>query len=280
MARTVITLPGAFALGYDTKSFGGALFKSPNTRIASPPGGWNNFGISNSAATSDMNNLDTLMKDTLLATADRPLIVAGHSRGAQVIYKWLREKGPSSTINPAHVLFISSGNPERKYNGAGKVRPEKFPGVYPGGTYGVGLGLPTSPTPYTVIDIARQYDQWADYPNVFTKAAVSNMTIRSNTIHLDYSKTPPIDANGGYVAAQWAVFTEGNVKYLTCPTFPAPQATAVMNDSWDRGLALWQKAFGGVFLPAFKALYVKQEAKLARLNIESAYTRPAPLPAV
>lgn len=279
MARTVITIPGAFSI-YNTSNFGGALFASPNTRISSPSGGWNNWTISDAAATEDMNDLDDLMHTHIASSASLPIVVAGHSRGGQVIYKWLREIGPTSDIDPADVLFISSGNPERKYNGASYVNPAGKPAVYPGtGGAGVGYGLPSTPTAYTVIDIARQYDEWADYPNVYTnKRAMA--AVKNNGIHVKYpNNTPNIAADGSYTASQWAVFTEGNVTYLTAPTYPMPNADETVGREWNKGFLYWTRVFGGFFLPMFRRAYVTKETAVgARAAVEAAYTRPAAVP--
>ena len=273
MARTVITIPGAFSI-YNTSNFGGALFASPNTRISSPSGGWNNWTISDAAATEDMNDLDDLMHTHIASSASLPIVVAGHSRGGQVIYKWLREIGPTSDIDPADVLFISSGNPERKYNGASYVNPAGKPAVYPGtGGAGVGYGLPSTPTAYTVIDIARQYDEWADYPNNYAAGpAIDNINTIGSGIHSGYSSgTGPIDVDGGYNPAEWAVFVEGNVTYLTAPTFPHPSAPA------EPPLSFLCRLFGGKFFVQHRKNYVHKEAA-SRRTIEAAYTRPAPVP--
>lgn len=225
--HTVITIPGAFVTGYDTANFGGTLCAAPNTRIASPPGGWRNWFVWNAAAVDDVNDLDVLMKDAIAAAPGLgrvlPIIVAGHSRGGQIIYKWIRDKAPTTTINPAHVRFVSSGNPERKYGGRSVLHTAGYPPAYPGtGGYGVGYGLPAGSNCYgfEVIDIARQYDLWADSPDD-EGYQPSMKVINQVNVHSRYASAPELGVDGLPVDwADWARFDEGDVIYLTAPTWP------------------------------------------------------------
>lgn len=220
MAKVVITCPGAFSL-YDTDSFGGALFDSPNTRIASPTWGWQNWGISDSWAEIDMDNMYDLIADHI--DDDDGLIVAGHSRGAQIIYKLLRERLDDLTANidPDRILFISSGNPERKYHGKSYLRPDEYPTVYPGpgsGGAGVGYGLPSGGIgEFRLYDIARQYDEWADYPDDWDVSAAIDAVDEAN-VHSSYDGAAHLDADGEPLDwRDWAHWTEGTVTYLISP---------------------------------------------------------------
>ncbi|WP_099024945.1 PE-PPE domain-containing protein [Mycolicibacterium palauense] len=262
---TVITIPGAYVFGYHTDNFGGKLFEAPNVRV---PGAWNNFSISDSSATTDMNNLDALMRDHLSDTAD-PLIVAGHSRGGQIIYKWIRQKGPTSDIDPESVLFISSGNPERKYGGRAYMRPDVNGSTYPGpsgGGAGVGYGILES-TPYTVLDINRQYDTWADYPNDWENPdALAQL---SGDIHSTYSATPELGLDGYPVNRdEWSVYTEGNVTYLTA-------VTMLVNPA-DRPMPFLARVFGGRCARNHN-LQIGFDDQRIRTKVETAYVRPAPV---
>lgn len=240
---TVLTLAPAFA-PMDPRHLRGELFRYPYTRVTVP---YTNFPL-NVYAKGGMNKLD----DYLHRYVGQKILVVTHSMGSQVVMKWLREKGPTSDINPTEVTFICTGNPERKYNG--------FPdgGDYPGGPGGT--GLPAGGTPYRVIDIARQYDFWADHPNdEGNSTAMRNVDPKGsglgsgNPVHLDYSgvSANPNDARNFSI-------TEGTVTYVWCPTYPAPLLAD--EDFFDTAQTL-----------------VPQDS-VVREAIEVAYTRPVTLP--
>jgi hypothetical protein len=153
-------------------------------------------------------------------------IVFGHSMGAQVAAKWLREKGPTSDIPASEVVFILGGNPERKYGGALLVpaRPKLW-GFWPiEPTYG-GPGIPDD-TPYTVIDYARQYDWWADAPTSLTPSRTAQLNA-SQAIHSDYFRV-------GIDDPDVLTYVEGNRIYKLKPTTIAASKRAVVEQSYSR----------------------------------------------
>lgn len=179
------------------------------------------------------------------------ILVVGYSMGAQVVYKWLRENGEASSVDPTEVTFICIGNPERKYNG--------YPdgGDYPGGEGG--SGLPSGAWGYRVIDIATQYDFWADHPddtdNTTAMRNVDPLGLlgNGNPMHGSYeavSANPDHPRNFAYV--------EDTVTYVWCPTYPAP----IVNDN---------DFFASVSSPSPTDEAVRDE-------IEAAYERPVTLP--
>ena len=153
-------------------------------------------------------------------------IVFGHSMGAQVAAKWLREKGPTSDIPASDLVFILGGNPERKYGGALLVpaRPKLW-GFWPiEPTYG-GPGIPDD-TPYTVIDYARQYDWWADAPT----SPTPNRTAQQNAsqgIHSNYFTV-------GIDDPDVLTYVEGNRIYKLKPTTIAASKRVVVEQSYSR----------------------------------------------
>jgi VCBS repeat-containing protein len=153
-------------------------------------------------------------------------IIFGHSMGAQVAAKWLREKGPTSDIPASEVVFILCGNPERKYGGALSVpaTPKLWQVWQVEPTYG-DPGIPDD-TPYTVIDYARQYDWWADGPTVATpsRAAQSNC---SQAVHSDYFHV-------GIDDADVLTYVEGNRIYKLKPTHLAAADRAVVEQCYNR----------------------------------------------
>lgn len=85
-----------------------------------------------------------------------PVWVFGHSKGAQVIGRWLIKYGATSGFSAANLKFVCTGNPTSPL---GHVPWVKFPQP----TNGVGV--------YSVIDIGRQWDGWCRWPstsNFFT----------------------------------------------------------------------------------------------------------------
>lgn len=146
-----------------------------------------------------------------------PYIIAGHGLGAQVAYKWIRER---HDVDPDTVTFYLTGNPERRYNGDPKG------GLYPGwkshppGRDSIhdpgGSGIPVD-TPYHVYDITRQWDGYSDVPNDQTNSiAISNMKYgQFDQYHFDYSSVTWDDPHN-------FTFVEGNVTYIWIPTLILP----------------------------------------------------------
>lgn len=163
-------------------------------------------------------NIDAFLHTVVRGT--RRKIACGHSMGAQGIYKWMRDYGPTSDIDPEEVAFISSGNMERKYGGIAHVEDGNILGVPIVASYG-GNGLP-DPCPWRVIDIARQYDPFADYPETAGDSDVvsqdninKSFSLIKDNPHKDYTKVSLVDP-----ANLW--FNEGTVSYVLVPTFPLP----------------------------------------------------------
>src|SRR6185312_14960258 len=86
-------------------------------------------------------------------------VVFGHSLGAVVSSYWLNQYAPDSGIDPADLSFVFIGNSVHPIGGA--LGPES--GSEWQNWFGTGIAAPAD-TPYTVTDIVRQYDGWADWP--------------------------------------------------------------------------------------------------------------------
>lgn len=269
MATHVIYVPGAFG-SYDQENFGGTMLQSPNVAVTRS---WNNWTISDSAATTDMNNLFDLIVDQFIAGATF-VIVVGHSRGAQVIYKLLRELLGDlvAQVDTDKLLLISAGNPERKGRGRAVLRPDDYPAAYPGpsgGGEGVGYGLPTGGiAPVKLLDISMQYDEWSDYPNDWDNTAASDAI--GNSWHSKYEQAPELGLDGLPVDwNEWTYWEEGTVTYMVAPAqslVAAPEKSAIA------------KLHGGV--PNRNRILKAQlldQAHPDRIAIESAYDRPYPI---
>lgn len=212
-----------------------------------------NVAYPNSPSLSNAEQGAENLNTQLLARAGKK-IVCGHSMGAQVIYKWMRDYGPDSTVDPADVAFISSGNMERKYGGIAHVTGGNISGVPIVAAYD-GNGLPTE-CPWRVIDVARQYDPFADYPKTSGTSAAKwqdninkSFALIVNNPHKDYTKVSLVDPGNVW-------FNEGTVSYVLVPTFPLP---LVAKTYW--------------YLVASKQ--AEREAVL-RPVVESNYDRPFP----
>lgn len=141
--------------------------------------------------------------DEAIATTAAPMAVMGYSQGAIVAGHWLREHAADPGVpSPQDLSFVLVGNPARKF----------------GGAY-VPLGDTTPQTQYTVTDIARQYDIFADFPNKpfspFFLLAVLNAAMGVKTVHLDYTAVNPDDPAN----ARWTV---DNTTYVLAPTPDLP----------------------------------------------------------
>jgi len=126
-------------------------------------------GVSETHADTAMNNLDAALLANV-GTVGNPTKVVGHSAGAQFIFKWIREKGPTTSVDPTKVIFYGVGNPEMKHTGAIWRYPDDHTAIYPGPStnqagVGVGWGLPATGVTWEVHNIANEYDGWADAPN-------------------------------------------------------------------------------------------------------------------
>lgn len=124
--------------------------------------------------------------DRALTSIPGRKFVLGWSEGAQIAAKWLRDKGPTSTLDPGAVTFVLIGNPERRYGGACVVPspPSKLFGILkPKAAYG-GCGVPAD-TRFRVVDFARQYGGWEDCPTVAQPSPLALSTI-SDAYHMQY----------------------------------------------------------------------------------------------
>lgn len=125
-------------------------------------------------------------------------VIYAYSNGAQVATHWMTEHARDPGVPSADsVTFVLMGNSLRAHGG---VDAE--------------LGI-SKPSQYQVIDIAREYDPVADYPDDhFNFLAVANALAGSQSLH-DYR---PVDIND----PNNIVWTEGNITYVLVPTENLP----------------------------------------------------------
>lgn len=238
----VFTLAGALVPPVAASRLRGELWKSPNTRQSvGASDGYVNIPLPGNG-NGGRDAINTILHTH---TPNSHVIIYGHSMGAQMIYKWLRDYGPTSDIDPATVTFVSTGNPERPRTGVSRVRPLQYPAMYGG------VGFPAG-TPYRVIDLARQYDFAADHPTATSNfpAMLNIGNLFTCPIHTDYTKVGINDPTN-------VVWVEGNVTYILCPTYPLK----LLRGSEWRGKE-----------------YVMRRDQELRPRIETAYNRAKPVP--
>jgi len=175
------------------------------------------------------------------ALGDTPVgeqvIVFGYSEGATVVGKWLAEHADDPNLpSPELLTFVLAGNPSRRSTGITVPNGVEFP-----------------QSQYTVIDVARQYDGVADFPNnpksPYYFLAVRNATRGSLIGHLhNYSGVDIYDQAN-------AVWTsdDGNTTYVLVPTQNVP------------------------LLGGLADVFPDWNAEL-KAKIETAYIRPVPFP--
>lgn len=142
------------------------------------------------------------------------IVVLGHSYGSVAICEWFRMYGATSEVDPARITFVLAANSIRPNNGLCTML----------GLYG-GAGPVTDK--FTTYDAARQFDKWADYPNVHTSpeysAAVKNCShgdMLKAGIHLHYENVSLTDPNAARI-------TIGTVTFLLLETDPLPSPSGV-----------------------------------------------------
>jgi pimeloyl-ACP methyl ester carboxylesterase len=171
-AATVLTLTGLnFNLtNYMPRQFGGIFARPPYVmrQVRYPA------SLASNSISTGVEALDAALR----ATAG-PLIVLAHSQGAQVVSHWLRQHADDPAApSPDRLSFILTGNPLRAEGGHIIGRREV------GGT--TGAPTPVSPR-WKVIDVARRYDGWADWPADETnRLAVRNAKAGMLILHPHY----------------------------------------------------------------------------------------------
>ena len=139
--------------------------------------------------------------DAALRTTPGQKIVLAQSQGAQVASRWMREHaGDPAAPRPSELTFVLTGNPLRSDGGGYIIGRTEV-----GGT--TGLPTPTD-TPWHIIDVARRYDGWADWPvDQDNETAIKNAKMGKRKLHTKYSK---VDIND----PRSTVWTRGNTTYV------------------------------------------------------------------
>ncbi len=190
--------------------------------------------------------------DKAAKLAEPPIVAVGHSLGAQVLNYWLREYAPDSSIDPATMRFVVTGDPERRYGGV-----INNPDAPHEAQYG-GVGIPLG-TIYPYLSFTRQYDYYSDHPtDRSVQVAVWNAQAGFSAVHRAYDDV-------SLSAASNITYTEpanSKITYRLAPTYPLP---ILAN-------------FNLFFPPSWLASWVPKEAQIQDLiyrdDVEAGYDRP------
>jgi hypothetical protein len=191
------------------------------------------------------------MLNTYLNSGSGQMVAFGHSLGAVVCNYWLSNyvAGPISTtsISPANLSFVFIGNSVSVYGGA--LGPES--GALWPNWFGTGVTAPAN-TPYTVLEVKRQYDGWTDWPTgTMNFDAEFNAFAGQNIVHPSYQNVNPLPTAPGNVSYTPLVGgSPGNITYVWSQTTPVP-------------------IYGTVVDPVVTSL-----DQAIRPTIEAAYNRP------
>jgi hypothetical protein len=211
LAATVLTLEGGVVglqhlLHFTPLQLGGDLCDAPNRcqpvdYFAMPLG-----PMFNDMAVTPVNNaIQTVPNGT-------PITLFGHSQGGQVIYSALRSwaADPGTAPDPARVSWVSIGNPENAFGGRD---PDPVP----------------ADSPYSGVEVIRQYDGWADWPTgPFNLVAWANAAVGMSTTHVfGYFDVDIDDPTNVRYTPDRADGTPGNITYVFVPTPTLPLVTAL-----------------------------------------------------
>ncbi|MGP4054531.1 PE-PPE domain-containing protein [Mycobacterium sp. 4D054] len=156
--------------------------------------------FSTAAGVSLLNTRLSSPTDAGRLASDTGTVVFGYSHGAVVAGRWLAEYADQSWAPPADRLsFVLIGNPMRAHGGTKPALPH---------------------TRYRVVDVVRQYDPVADFPdNPFNLFAMLNIGAGIlSSVHLDYTGVDIDDPRN-------TVWTEDNITYVFVPTQNLPLLT-------------------------------------------------------
>lgn len=211
LAATVLTLEGGVVglqhlLHFTPLQLGGDLCDAPNRcqpvdYFAMPLGQpFNDLGaVRVNEAISDLPD-------------DTTITLFGHSQGGQVIYSALRgwAADPGTAPDPARVSWVSIGNPENAFGGRD---PDPVP----------------ADSPYSGVEVIRQYDGWADWPTgPFNLVAWANAAVGMSTTHVfGYFDVDIDDPTNIRYTPDRADGTPGNITYVFVPTPTLPLVTAL-----------------------------------------------------
>lgn len=232
MATRVITIAGLFGMPQAMNQMLGGSITNGNIVV---PFTYNNFvswDMWNTEVKQGASSLNAVVNSIYAANPADDIVMFGHSAGARVITNWAHMFAMTCTIPAARLRAVCIGNSERKYGGFVTAASSEIP---------VG-------NPYSIYDLAIQYDGWADFPtNRMNWNAALNAFSGMGDVHMEY-KTARLGEVGNVSV------TERNVIYEWKPNGLIPMRGRQHN------------------------AYADEEDHDLRPGIESAYSRPVSLP--
>lgn len=196
--------------------------------------------------------------DDKLDTTEESVYVMGFSQGAAVIAIRLQQhvSGEDTiTQSPDNLTFILIGNPARNNGG--------ILGRLSGGTipfFDIPFGVYTPQTEYKTIDVAKQYDGFADFPKYpLNLLATANAIMGIVYLHPVYD----VDVNdpNNYVQVV------GNTTYVTIPTEHLPLLQPLRD---------LDNLTGGALKPVLDAIEPGLKAIIETAYDRSDYSKPTP----
>lgn len=164
-------------------------------------------------ASTSVTSLTTgvVMLDEVIAAEPGQIIILAHGEGARVASRWMRQyeaDGPRGAL-ASRLMFILIGNPLSARGGYG-IGLEEVDGE-------IGLATLTD-VPWTVIDFARRYDGWADWPqDLDNRVAVKNADAGKSSLHKAYDDVDIYDVSHTLWTEDNTVFVltqEPSIPYL------------------------------------------------------------------
>jgi diacyltrehalose acyltransferase len=201
---------------------------------------------------------------TTISSTSGPIIVFAYSQGAQVAEQWLKQNANSPNApNANNLVFVLTGNATRAYGGS-LVEPA-------GGVDSLSAEVwPQSQ--YQVVDIARQYEYSADYPNnplsPFYGLAIVNAVLGGYYLH-DYTSVDNLSAINDPANTVWKV---GNITYVLIPT----QTLPLLDPLQQMGLTSLAGQLNGMLKPLVDSAYNRNYPGLVQPGVAAA--QPASVP--
>ena len=200
LAATVLTVSGSTLLVSTPMEheLQGALCRAPNTceKVDYPAGG---------IGQGPLDQGEVALQDKIAATSGDKIVMA-YSQGGIIATQWLEQHAGQPDAPPASDLtFVLFGNPQRAEGGLGPA------------SGGGRSNTPTpTDTPYSIVDVSRQYDLLSDWPTDPTNGlAVANALAGYLFVHTDYTG---VDVN----SPDNLVKKVGNTTYVLAPTANLP----------------------------------------------------------
>lgn len=190
--------------------------------------------LQESSIRNGLKNLSALLADPDAG----PATVLGYSEGSVIASRWLSNYqkelaeaqatgGPTADVEGSpdadDLHFILTGNPNRKYGG---TRPAWY----------IERSTPND-TKYTVLDVVREYDGAADWPDEFNLLAIANAMSGYFVVHPYYDEVDLVND-------EKTVFQEGNTTYVLVRTQDLPMLQGLratgFNNLADELQAKWK----------------------------------------